>query len=266
MDKAGQKYWDSSWAQSSVPAAVDPADPGISNWINRRFHQLFVRLFENSATDSMSLLEVGCAKSSWLPYFSRQFGFAVTGIDYSPAGCELSRKVLAKHGVVADVVCSDFFTPPAEMLGKFDVVVSFGVVEHFEDTAASLVAIAAFLKPGGMLITSIPNMVGLIGAVQKVVNRPVYDIHQLLDSAMLREAHENASLTVLECDYFIASNFGVNNLVDVPSGTPSWFFKKVILGVLARISLLTWKLEDRMGPFRAGKAASPYVMCISRKA
>lgn len=56
-----------------------------------------------------------------------------------------------------------FFSPPASMLGKFDVVVTFGVVEHFIDTRACLDAMSQFLKPGGLLVTSIPNLAGWIG-------------------------------------------------------------------------------------------------------
>jgi len=164
---------------------------------------MFLRLFEKSETSSMRLLEIGCAKSAWLPYFAKEFGFSVSGLDYSPIGCEMARKVLQANEIVAEVVCADLFSPPDNMLGVFDVVVSLGVVEHFEDTASCLKAVSSFLKPGGMLITSIPNMVGWIGSIQKAVNRPIYDIHQLIDPAMLKEAHELAGFDVLECKYFV---------------------------------------------------------------
>jgi 2-polyprenyl-3-methyl-5-hydroxy-6-metoxy-1,4-benzoquinol methylase len=53
------------------------------------------------------------------------------------------------------------------MVSAFDVVISFGLVEHFEDTDACLKAINKFLAPKGLLITFIPNMVGFTGFLTK---------------------------------------------------------------------------------------------------
>jgi 2-polyprenyl-3-methyl-5-hydroxy-6-metoxy-1,4-benzoquinol methylase len=265
MDKAGQKYWDDSWASSDIPKAVNPSDMRLWNHVNRQFHKLFLRLFDKSETASMRLLEIGCAKSAWLPYFVKEFGFKVGGIDYSPIGCQMARQVLQANGVEAEVVCADFFEPPENLLGTFDVVVSFGVIEHFDDTAACLRAVSSFLKPGGLLITNIPNMVGSVGAIQKLVNKPVYDIHQLIDPAKLKEAHELAGLEVLQSDYFLFTSFGINNLVGVPTGTVSWYLKKIFLGLLARASVLVWSIEAKIGDFSPRKFIAPYVNCIARK-
>jgi len=211
------------------------------------------------------LLEIGCAKSAWLPYFAKEFGFSVCGLDYSPTGCQMTKKVLQVNGVEAEIVCADFFMPPENMLGAFDVVVSFGVVEHFDDTAACLKAVSSFLKPGGLLITNIPNMTGWIGAIQKSLNKPVYDIHQLIDPARLRRAHEHAGLEVVECDYFVCTSFGVNNLIGISTRTLAGFLKKVLLGVLARASMLVWSIEGMVGVFPPSKFGSPYINCIARK-
>lgn len=265
MDKAGKNYWNDSWASSDIPEAVNPSDRRLKNYVNRRFHQLFLRLFDKSETPAMRLLEIGCAKSAWLPYFSKEFGFSVCGIDYSPIGCQMARKVLQVNGVDAEVVCADFFSPPENMLGAFDVVVSFGVVEHFDDTAACLKAVASLLKPGGMLITNIPNMVGWIGSIQKLVNRPVYDIHQLIDPARLREAHEQAGLEVLECDYFVCTSFGVNNLIGISTRTVTGFLKRIFLSILSRTSMLVWLIENKTSAFPPYRFSSPYINCIARK-
>lgn len=265
MDKAGQKFWNDLWASGGIPEAVNPSDTRIKNWTNRRLHQTFLGLFNRSQASSMRLLEVGCGKSGWLPYFAKEFGFNICGLDYSAIGCEMAIEILQANGVEGEVVCADLFSPPANMLGAFDVVVSFGLVEHFDDTASCLTAISAFLKPGGMLITNIPNMVGWIGSVQKAINRPVYDIHQLIDLAMLKEAHAQAALEVLDCSYFMSTGFGVASLAGISTRTPTGFLKKVFLGVLARASMLTWLVEDKVGAFPTNKFTSPYINCIARK-
>jgi SAM-dependent methyltransferase len=147
----------------------------------------------------------------------------------------------------------------------FDVVVSFGLIEHFEDTVSIVRAASRFLKPGGMLITNIPNMTGLIGHLQKILNKPVYDVHKLLDQQMLKTSHECAGLEVIECEYFLACNFGVCGLDGVRTITPVGFLKKALVGGLSRMSMLIATIEDRVGEFPAGKFVSPYINCVARK-
>ena len=117
----------------------------------------------------------------WLPYFAKEFAFEVYGIDYSEIGCQQAKQILEYEGVNGKIVCADFFSPPGSMLKAFDVVVSFGVLEHFEDTTACIAAFSKFLKPGGLLITNIPNLCGLNGLIQKMINRSIFDIHVPLD-------------------------------------------------------------------------------------
>ncbi|MDT8287716.1 MAG: methyltransferase domain-containing protein, partial [Elusimicrobiales bacterium] len=197
--------------------------------------------------------------------FSKEFGFRVAGLDYSPAGCGLAREVLKSAGVEGDIICADLFTPPERLEGGFDAVVSFGVVEHFDDTAACVKAMAAFIKPGGVLVTSVPNLTGWIGVLQKLVNRPVYDIHRVILPEGLREAHEAAGLEVLECGYFVSTDFGVNNLTGIRTGTPSWLLKRILLSLLARVSRTVWLLEETIGELPAGRPFSPYIFCAARR-
>jgi 2-polyprenyl-3-methyl-5-hydroxy-6-metoxy-1,4-benzoquinol methylase len=265
MDKAGKHYWNTSWAGSALPAAIDPADFRLSNYVNRRFHQFFTSVFSDMETKSLSLLEIGCAKSAWLPYFAKMYGFVITGLDYSPVGCQMARSVLNANKVTGDIICADFFSPPLDMLGRFDVIVSFGVVEHFDDTAACLTAISKFLKPGGVLITSIPNMTGLVGTLQRVINQPVFDIHKPIDSVALRDAHKVARLEVTKCDYFIFTNFGVANLEGVSTSTIKGFFKRLVLAAMVRLSMLVWWLESKCYLIKPIKHTSPYIVCVAFK-
>ena len=139
-----------------MPAPIDARNPAPGNAANRRFDALFRELFAGLPTPD-ALVEVGCARSAWLPYFGREFGFGLHGLDYSELGCEQERTILVESGLAGEITCADLFAPPRALLGAFDVVVSFGVVEHFSDTGAVTAAMAALLRPGGLLITVIPN-------------------------------------------------------------------------------------------------------------
>lgn len=92
MEKAPQPYWDALWSGGSLPAPLDPGDRSLGNHVNRRFHELFAEVLAPRRATGASLLEIGCANSAWLPAFFRHHGFAVTGVDFSPPGCDAARR------------------------------------------------------------------------------------------------------------------------------------------------------------------------------
>jgi SAM-dependent methyltransferase len=197
----------------------------------------------------------------WLPYFAKEFGFRVTGIDYSSTGCEQAKAILAREGVDGDIIFADIFEPPAHLLNRFNYVVSFGLVEHFEATDQCLRACAAFLKPEGCMLTVIPNLNGVVGWIQKCLGRDVYGLHVPVDDVALRRAHEAAGLNVLRCGYFCFSNFAVLNLTRIrQSFLGLWLSRSLVAA-----SAVTWVLEKVGFKFVPNKLTSPYIVCVSTK-
>lgn len=264
-DKAGKAYWSSLWENSVLPSAVDPDDKRIGNYIVRRLHALFREIFSGNSLQGSGLLEIGCARSVWLPYFAKQFGFRVTGLDYSESGCRQSEAILVREGVAGEIICADFFSPPESLIERFNVVTSFGVAEHFADTTQCIAAFAKFLKPGGRMITAVPNMNGLIGVLQRLLDRSIYDIHVPLDVTALRDVHEKSGLEVMFCKYFISSGFGVLNTASLTGSGLSVRFKRRLNADLSRLSKFIGALEDRTGRLPAMRWAAPYVICLARK-
>src|SRR5262249_22113994 len=136
---------------------------------------------------------------------------SVTGLDYSEIGCAKTRQLFDVYGIKGDVRCADLFAPPEELLEQFDLVISFGVVEHFRDTAGCLRACSRFVKPSGRLMTLIPNLAGLTGQIQKLVDRAVFDVHVPLTREQFSSAHRQPGMDLLECDYFLPINLSVVN-------------------------------------------------------
>jgi 2-polyprenyl-3-methyl-5-hydroxy-6-metoxy-1,4-benzoquinol methylase len=262
--KAPREYWDSQWQEGELPAAIDPRNHSLKNELPLKMDAFFRQEFaaEDNSRNEAKLLEVGCARSAWLPYFSKEFGFQVAGIDYSAAGCDQARCILAKEGVPGQVTLADIFNPPAHLLNHFNYVVSFGVVEHFEFTDECVKSCGAFLVPGGTMLTVIPNMHGIVGCLQKWLVREVYDVHVPLDREGLRRAHEGGGQRVVSCEYFCFSNFGVLNLTKIRQSFAGLWFSRI----LNAISAFTWILE-RMGlRLPANRLTSPYIICVSTKA
>jgi 2-polyprenyl-3-methyl-5-hydroxy-6-metoxy-1,4-benzoquinol methylase len=260
-DKAGKAHWDREWTGRALPSPVDPRSRGLRHHALRAFHREFVRAFDGIDTNGLRLLEIGCARSAWLPYFAREFGFRITGLDYSEVGCAQEREVLARAGISGDVVCANLFEPPEHLVGAFDVVVSLGVVEHFRDTASALRACARYLRPGGRIVTEVPNMRGLPGWVTKVTDRPIYDIHVPLDTAALSRAHREAGLHVRWSNYILPVDWSVFGF-----GRIAWpWLRWPAMGAAFALAGTVWVLDERGLAPRPNPITSPYLFCVADK-
>lgn len=259
-EKTERGYWDSAWAGCPIRQPVDPSLPGLNNLVERRIHEWLAQHLSHLQRGAR-LLEVGCGCSAWLPYFGIQYGFQVSGVDYSPDGCEGARRTLAAAGVAGEVFQCDFRAPPKSLLGSFDVVFSFGVIEHFIDTATALEACAAYLKPGGLLVTLVPNMNGIPGLLQRLVDQGVFDIHVPLDRKDLYVAHGLAQLDVDICQYLLFINL---NVVNVEGKRERWFYHPFIRG-RSWISKAIWIAEQLSAPFPSNRLTSPYIGCIASR-
>jgi 2-polyprenyl-3-methyl-5-hydroxy-6-metoxy-1,4-benzoquinol methylase len=263
-DKAGEEYWSKVWEATTLPSPIDIETKSVNNYAVRRFDAYYKKLFSKTKTEGLELLEIGCGNSVWLPYFNSRFGFYVTGLDYSPVGCVTSRQILKREGVDGAVVCSDFANPPQEMIGKFDVVTSFGVAEHFTDTSDTIRQFAKFLKPGGMIITEIPNMTGIPGFMQRFFNKEVYDIHVPLTRIDLVKAHEEAGLIIEDSRYMISCSFHTN-LEGIEKPINSYFLIKKFVYLLSILPKIIWKIEGALTSLPETQLFSPVIFVVGLK-
>ena len=97
------------------------------------------------------ILEVGCGDGSLITMLREQ-GFAhAYGIDPS----------LAAHARPEDYIACGFFPhdlPPNWADGGFDVMIARHVLEHIETPTSFLQAMAAALRPGGLLCIEVPDL------------------------------------------------------------------------------------------------------------
>jgi 2-polyprenyl-3-methyl-5-hydroxy-6-metoxy-1,4-benzoquinol methylase len=264
-DIAGQQYWDEVWkSRASLAVPIDPENPAIGNYPHRRFHGEVLAPIFGGGAHGRAVIEIGCANSGWLPYFGAAFGWRVVGLDYSEVGCARARAVLERAGVPGTIVHGDVFAPPPELRGAFDVVFSWGVAEHFADTSSIVRAFAALLRPGGVVVTVVPNMHGAVGFLQKALNRAVFDKHVQLDPDALGRAHEAVGLSVERCEFFLSTCFSVVN--PFPP-YPSWStpIRKLVIDNLGRLSKVVWVGELALGrSLPATRLLAPYVVCVAR--
>lgn len=252
-DRAGEKYWSTVWENTPLQPPMNTESKSVNDYGDSILFSLFRRTFSGMNTTNLNLLEIGCGNSVILPIFAKKFGFSISGLDYSELGCKQSRMILERENIEGEIILGDAFNPSKDLIGRFDVVCSFGVVEHFEDTAGTIAAFAKFLKPGGILITSIPNMKGATGWLHKWLNRPVYNIHVPLDIYDMKKALSSAGLNEKINEYFLPISFAITLYSNDGTFIPYYKLKKVLVKTIRYFSKLIWMLEIHIHPLPARK-------------
>ena len=266
-ERVHKQYWDESWeAETQLPETFDPTIPGLRGLFRRPFHAFFSQHLPSVAPPGSSLIEIGCGRSQLLPYFAKQFGLRVAGLDYSEVGCDKARRILQRDGVDGDIRCADLFDVAAVPATGYDIVFSFGLVEHFEDTAGIVRALARYARPGGSVLTLIPNMRGAVGAMQKALAREIYDIHVPLSSAALTQAHRDAGMAVRASGYLLPAHFGVCNpgTGSDPRGMSQQVRSAAYRAAIAMSTGLLW-IDERLVRLPTSELLSPYAFTLATR-
>lgn len=256
--KTSKAYWENVWNHQFDTPVLSPGSKIISHEFDRAFDRAVRFAFDTWGGKAETLLEIGCGGSCYLPYFAKYHGLKVFGLDYSETGCELARKALADQHVDGEIRQGDMYEPQNDF-GPFDVVFSNGLLEHFQDTAAAVSALKAFIKPGGLMISIIPNMYGMTGFLQKHLFREVYDTHVLHDLRSIASAHIAAGLEVLATRYFMTVNFGV-----VRGRYDYTTLGRIIPYMRTGLNLLFWSLGRLIGRSWPNRFSSPYILCVAK--
>lgn len=102
------------------------------------------------------VLDVGCG-SGWLSEYFARLGYEIRGIDISPDLVEMSRERVARvpYGVDHETPLSCTFQvhdiERAPLAEKFDAIICYDSLHHFEDERAVVRHLAAMLPVGGQL-------------------------------------------------------------------------------------------------------------------
>lgn len=182
-DLATKNHWAERWSSQEAQIEFDPQKAFF-----RDIHALFERNLPKGK--DVRCLEIGCYPGTYLWYFNKYFQHQVAGIEYVKECVEQCSDLMKSKGIEADVEHADLFTyePPADDDKKWDVVCSFGFVEHFNDVGPCIQKHMDLLKPGGLLALVIPNHAGINGNILKAVDKDKYDIHNRMDYQAMEDA------------------------------------------------------------------------------
>lgn len=249
-------YWDGAYHRRKKTALS--SFEGLTNHCNRLILEALLK------TDMVGkrILEIGAGDSYWLPHLAKKFPTShFTGLDYSEIGCDLLRERARKANVNIEVICADMFADDTTASESFDIVMSFGVVEHFDDLRNVMMTQKKFLKQDGLIFTMIPNMAGILGILTKAFNEEVYLKHNPHDYNSFSKGHRLAGLELLSGGYLGSSNFAV---LSSCFGDTNNGFARQIGRALTATTLVSWWIEQRTRLFPTSKLMSPYIIATSR--
>jgi SAM-dependent methyltransferase len=101
------------------------------------------------------VLEIGCASGHSLAYFKQQGSELVVGVEIFPEVAKIARDRTDIDDVIVGNIEEIELNYPE---GYFDMIVASHVLEHVTDPWMVLGKIIKYLKPGGQLIGSLPNV------------------------------------------------------------------------------------------------------------
>jgi SAM-dependent methyltransferase len=105
-------------------------------------------------------LDAGCGSGDVSLHLARK-GWTGTAVDASPDAVARARALLAPYPDVrveqGSAFGPNFSSSDAPERADFALALAMDVIEHLEDDAAALSALAARLRPGGHLVVSVPS-------------------------------------------------------------------------------------------------------------
>ena len=233
-------------------------DPRI-HFLDLELDKVFKKHLAGSA--GKKLIEVGCGSSLWLPYFKKEFDLDIWGIDYSMRGIEICSKILEKNRVEGRLIQADIFEWAAGSQGRFHIVFSLGLIEHFRQPSQVLTLFNALLSPSGLCMTWVPNTSGLVTKLSILMNKNLKNYYTTLDLNRLEHEHRSAGFIIEESTYTQFLDFSLLNLLRLPKFWQRCFSKGF------RLFTIPFRfLEKHLNLHISSKFLSSGIVIIARKA
>lgn len=149
-------YWQGFWRRGARLRRLSAFHPYFGP------NGIFMRILGKQCGElaGKRILELGGGGHNYRLLSLRKWaGAEVTALDFSELSLQQLAELFKMHSEPVRLIQSDFFQQPDPVdEGAFDVVCHWGVIEHFQPPELILEASRKYLKPGGMLIFSLPNL------------------------------------------------------------------------------------------------------------
>ncbi len=186
MRLTDENYWNEGYNEQQFAEATEgPLIDLLNNYLENVEHK--------------NCLEIGSFPGSYIPAIGRK-GYQLHGIDFNKRNADELPKWLSSLGLQAGEFWSgDFFEFIKDHTNRYDLVCSFGFIEHFENYREVIQSHVNLLKPAGKIIITTPNFRGWMQ----------YLPHKLFDDENLKKHNLKSMDPVQWCKILEANGFKV---------------------------------------------------------
>ncbi|MBX2808792.1 MAG: class I SAM-dependent methyltransferase [Cellvibrionaceae bacterium] len=165
-EEAVYNHWVKGRARNQIQLAFQ------SHW--EVFNALYPRAFSTPAR----VLEVGCGRGSMSSHFCER-GWRCSLLDYSQSVLDIAKTIFRTNGHQAEFISGDARALPFAD-NSFDITVSIGLLEHFENVDDIINEQYRVLKPGGVFLGYVvPERPDTIQRYFNGVNRMLRGLYRL---------------------------------------------------------------------------------------
>lgn len=124
----------------------------------------FRTAIEAALQPGIAILDLGSGRNPTIASDERPDGTTYVGLDLSAV--EL---VAAPAGAYDEHAIADIATLQDQLVGRFDLIVSWQVLEHVRDLGAAMVCVRAYLKPGGTFVAMLSGSRSAFALINRVL-------------------------------------------------------------------------------------------------
>ncbi|WMW24306.1 methyltransferase domain-containing protein [Methanolobus sediminis] len=237
-----QEYWDSSYSNLNLEYDEKKV--------------LFKKIFEKYLRHNPqgSCIEIGCYPGNFLIYICSKFKYIANGVDTTPY---INTK-LVPHLKNNNISIGDFFQQDFMSFNPgitYDLVCSFGFIEHFRNMDDVMLKHIELVKPDGTLIISCPNYRKIQYILHKLLDSDNLERHVLetMDLHKMTQILEKYDMEVLFQGYFKTADFWIDS-------NHQSFLKPVLSQCITYVFSIINKYVDKPNSW-----LSPYMICIAKK-
>jgi len=181
---------------------VEQPDDALSPW-----HEAAIP-YVGDLTGSV-VLEIACGRGAFARWLAGRGARCIAFADYSTAAVAIAKRDVAPLAPEGGFLAGNIERLPFAD-ATFDLICSFETLEHVPSPSAGLAELVRVTKPGGRLIITTPNYIGLLGlyrAFRNLTGRPYAETGQPINQPVTLIGRVRA-LRALGCQVDVIDGFG----------------------------------------------------------
>ena len=255
-----KEYWDDYWGKIKTKYPDYDISRGLFYSYDLFFKKYLSKTRERLGKKKLKIIDCGCGEGLMLKFLNDQYEDIETwGIEYSDSYYK-AEKMGEDLGYEFHLIKGDLLNPcDKNLIESFDIVVSFGLIEHFKDSSEIMRNMANLLRRKGCLITIIPNFNGLFNFLWKLYDKRNYRYHIPIHKEELLCIHQQEGID--ELSFYTLGTPTIPGLLNIDS-----FQQKLLAFIILNINgRILQKLAPRQVSLRKSYPIAPIVACVGYK-